>query len=141
MAAHTEKMRVNWIDTDTGGRIHYTAALRYFEVAEHQLMRKLFGSSHWHEEHGLLMPRVHVECDYKAALGYPDEFECTARIIRVGRSSLTYGYEARRPDGEVCLVGKIVAVTLDKHGAVIPLPDALRTVVEGAVQDEVGSIE
>ena len=59
-------------------------------------MCKLFGSSHWHAEHELRMPRVHVERDYKASLGYPDEFECTARIVRVGRSSLTYGYEARR---------------------------------------------
>ena len=29
---HEEKLRVNWVDTDASGRIHYTAALRYFEI-------------------------------------------------------------------------------------------------------------
>ena len=38
---HTERMRVNWVDTDGSGLIHYTAALRYFEVPEHALMRRL----------------------------------------------------------------------------------------------------
>jgi acyl-CoA thioester hydrolase len=42
---HTEQLRVNWIDTDASGRIHYTAALRYFEVAEHGLMREPYGAA------------------------------------------------------------------------------------------------
>jgi acyl-CoA thioesterase FadM len=62
---HTERMRVNWVDTDASGRIHYTAALRYFEVPEHAVMRGVFGD-------GLFeMPRVHVEADYQNELRYP----------------------------------------------------------------------
>ena len=39
---HVQRMRVQWVDTDGSGLIHYTAALRYFEVAEHALVRQLF---------------------------------------------------------------------------------------------------
>ena len=41
MAEHTERMRVGWIDTDAGGRIHFTVAFRWAEAAETGLYRKL----------------------------------------------------------------------------------------------------
>lgn len=37
MRAHTESFRVPFCDTDLSGRIHYTTALRYFEIAENYL--------------------------------------------------------------------------------------------------------
>ena len=125
-------MRVNWVDTDASGLIHYTAALRYFEVAEHALMRKLFENG-GPGERSFGMPRVHVESDYRAALRYPDEFECTARVVTVGRSSVTYGYEARRLDGELCLEGRIVAVGVDASGQSMPLPAPFRKRLEAAI--------
>jgi YbgC/YbaW family acyl-CoA thioester hydrolase len=124
-------MRVNWVDTDASGLIHYTAALRYFEVAEHALMRKLFtgGAA---VERTFLLPRVHVEADYRAALRYPDEFECVARVAAVGRSSVTFSYEVRRMDGVVAIVGRIVAVAVDVSGHSMPLPDAFRDALAAA---------
>ncbi len=35
------KTRIRFIDTDTSGRIHYTAMFRYFESAEIEFMRTL----------------------------------------------------------------------------------------------------
>lgn len=123
---HTERMRVNWVDTDASGLIHYTAALRYFEVPEHALMRSLDFS-------GLLsMPRVHVEADYEAALRYPDEFDCTVEVLRVGRSSVTYGYEIVRLDGVRAIRGRIVAVAVGPDGASMEIPDALRSRLEAS---------
>ena len=133
--SHTEDLRVNWIDTDASGRIHYTAALRYFEVAEHALMRSLFGASGAAGNRSFGLPRVHVEADYAATLTYPDEFQCTARVAAVGRSSVTYGFEARRSrDDVLCLTGKIVAVAIGAEGTSIPLPAEFRDVLEAAVQ-------
>ncbi len=130
---HTEDLRVNWIDTDASGRIHYTAALRYFEVAEHGLMRKLFDGGGDPSSRSFGLPRVHVEADYAAALTYPDEFACSARVTAVGRTSVTYGFEARRrSNGEVCLTGKIVAVAVGPDGASMPLPPEFRDVLERA---------
>lgn len=37
MIAHTEPMWVDWIYIDASGLAHYSAALRYFEVAAHDL--------------------------------------------------------------------------------------------------------
>ncbi len=123
-AEHTERMRVNWVDTDASGRIHYTAALRYFEVAEHALMRRVLGSGA--ADRGFSMPRVHVEADYEAALAYPDEFDCTARVVALGRGSVTFGYEIVRLDGVRAIRGRIVAVAVGADGRPMPLPERFR---------------
>jgi acyl-CoA thioester hydrolase len=122
---HTERMRVQWVDTDASGLIHYTAALRYFEVPEHALMREAFADAG--RERGFMLPRVHVEADYMAPLRYPDEFDCTVRVEAVGTSSVTYAYELVRADGTPCIRGRIVAAAVDAQGRSRPLPEDVRT--------------
>jgi YbgC/YbaW family acyl-CoA thioester hydrolase len=126
---HEEKLRVQWVDTDASGRIHYTAALRYFEVAEHGLMRRLMGGvTPWAQDFGL--PRVHVEADYKLALRFQDEITCSARVAHVGNTSASYAYEIRNLAGEVAIVGKIAVVAVDGLGRPMPLPPPLRSALE-----------
>lgn len=133
MITHTEQLRVAWVDTDASGLIHFSAAMRYFEAAEFGLMRKLIGRAIRPGERGFGLPRVHVECDYSAALRFPDEFECAARVAAVGRTSVTYRFEAhRKSDGVLCLSGKIVAVAVGAEGSAIPLPDEFRGPLEKA---------
>ncbi len=114
MREHTVRQRVAWIDTDTSGRIHYTAAMRYFEQAEHALMREIRAALP--EEPRLNLPRVHVEADYKAALRFEDEVDCTVRITAVGRSSITYAYRVCTLDGAEAVTGRIVAVAIGDDG-------------------------
>ena len=130
---HEEKLRVNWVDTDASGRIHYTAALRYFEIAEHGLMRKLMGGVTMAGNSEFGLPRVHVEADYRVALRYPDEFTCSARVAHVGNTSASYAYEIRNLAGEVCISGKIAVVATDAVGRKIPLPAMLRAALEKAL--------
>ncbi|HTO55206.1 MAG TPA: thioesterase family protein [Myxococcota bacterium] len=130
---HEEKLRVNWVDTDASGRIHYTAALRYFEIAEHGLMRRLMSGQTPAGSADFGLPRVHVEADYKLALRYPDEFTCSARVAHVGTSSASYAYEIRNPAGELCIEGKIVVVATDALGRKQPLPPVLREALQKGV--------
>ena len=119
-------MRVNWVDTDASGMIHYTAALRYFEVPEHALMRSLdLGQL-------LSLPRVHVEADYAVPLRYPDEFDCTVEVARVGRSSITYAFEIRRLDGVRSIHGKIVAVLIGADGTPMEISADWRAKLEAS---------
>ncbi len=113
-----------WVDTDTSGRIHYTAAMRYFEHVEHALMREVYAGVP--EAERLNLPRVHVEADYKEALLFEDEIDCSVRVDAVGRSSITYGYEVHRLDGALAVSGKIIAVAIGKDGRPEEIPDSLR---------------
>ncbi len=133
MITHTEHARVQFIDTDASGRIQYTAAFRHFEAAEHALARRLFDGKLPQDLEIGGFPRVHVEADLKALLTENDAIECTARVVAVGRTSVTYSFETTRADGRMCLTGRIVAVAVGAAGRPMPLPETLRRGFESAL--------
>ena len=120
-AIHVERTRVAWVDTDAGGRIHFTAAFRYAEAAETTLMREagLLGSE-WAD-----FPRRHVQAEYRKVLVFDDELEVRLRVERLGTTSITYAWELRR-DGEVCIEGRHTVVHVDAEGQSAPLPENVR---------------
>ena len=116
-----------WIDTDAGGRIHFTAAFRWAEAAETGLMRSLGLLDDWAD-----YPRRAVEAEYLAVLRFEDEFEVELAPEKVGTSSITYGWEIRRPDGEVCIRGRHTALTVGADGRPAPLTPKVRSALAGA---------
>ena len=60
----TKKIRIQFVDTDASGRIHYSAIFRYFEIMDHDFFRRIGYSYKKIFQLGLDMPRVHVECSY-----------------------------------------------------------------------------
>ena len=76
-----ERLRVAWVDTDAGGRIHFTAVFRYAELAETALRRRLGLLGDWGD-----YPRRHVEADYLAVLRFDDEVEVVLRPKRLGHT-------------------------------------------------------
>ena len=81
--------RIRFVDTDASGRIHYTALFRHFEAAEFEFLRSL-GCSYVSLEGGY--PRVHVECDYLAALRCDDLISTAVTVDRVGGTSFTLAF-------------------------------------------------
>jgi acyl-CoA thioester hydrolase len=120
VAEQIERGRVAWVDTDAGGRIHFTAAFRYAEAAETALMRRLGMLDTWGD-----YPRRHVEAEYVKVLRFEDEFETRLRVDAVGKTSITFGWEIVR-GGEVCVRGNHTVVRVDREGRREVLPDALR---------------
>ena len=122
-----ERRRVAWVDTDAGGRIHFTAAFRWAEAAEHDLVV------------GFALPgidiadfpRRHVEAEYRGVLRFDDEIEVRLRAERVGRTSITYAWRILR-GGELCIVGRHTVVHVDGAGRAAPVPDGLRAALRGA---------
>ncbi len=117
---HVERTRVAWVDTDAGGRIHFTAAFRFAELAETGLRRSLGLLGDWAD-----YPRRRVEADFHAVLRFEDEIEVRIRPERVGRTSITYAWEIVR-DGEVCVDGRHTVVHVDGDGRPAPLPELVR---------------
>jgi len=119
-AQHTEHLRIAWVDTDAGGRIHFTAAFRWAEAAETGLARKLGVLGRWGS-----YPRRHVEAEFLKVLVFEDEIEVRLRVERVGRTSITYAWEIVK-DGEPYVVGNHTVVLVDEEGRPEPLPDDVR---------------
>ena len=117
---HVERTRVAWVDTDAGGRIHFTAVFRWAEAAETSLLRSLGLLDEWGD-----FPRRAVEAEYLAVLRFEDEIEIDLRPAHVGTTSVSYEWEIRR-DGEMCIRGRHTVVHVDADGRPAPLPEALR---------------
>ncbi|MFN2468523.1 MAG: acyl-CoA thioesterase [Gaiellaceae bacterium] len=120
-AEHVERRRVSWIDTDAGGRIHFTAAFRWAEAAETELMRAAgLLDREWAD-----YPRRHVEADYRRVLVFDDEIDVRIRADRLGATSITYAWTVAR-GGEICIEGRHTVVHVDREGRPAALPERVR---------------
>jgi acyl-CoA thioester hydrolase len=115
-----ERLRVAWVDTDAGGRIHFSNAFRWAEVAETSLMRRLGMLDGWGD-----YPRKHAEAEFHRVLRFEDEIEVWLRVARIGRTSITYAWTIER-DGEVCVSGRHTVVNVDRDGRPEPLSEEVR---------------
>ncbi len=127
MPEHRETMRVRWVDTDASGRIHFTAAFRYFEVAEFELLRAL-GLPKGALGADVGFPRVAVSATYKKALRVDDVIEVQIRVGRVGNSSITYEHRVFH-QGELAIEGQVTAVAVGADGRSLSIPEPLRKVL------------
>lgn len=110
--------QVAWADTDASGRIHFTAALRWVENAEHSLYREL----------GLEVgayPRRSVSAEYIRPLAAGDRFTVQLKAERIGRSSIAWAWTVSVEDGPA-ITGTFGVVHVGRDGRSAPVPDVLR---------------
>ena len=135
------RVRVSFADVDSSQRIHFTAMFRYFEVAEHELMRAI-GQPYATMLYESAFPRVHLECDFRGAVLYDDQLDVEARVDRVGTSSWTVVFTARYADapdaragaepGQVVAEGKMTIVAMHAQSQrAQPIPETLRKALAG----------
>ncbi len=131
MTPFTHRVRVAFVDTDASGRIHFTAMFRYFEAAELEFLRSL--GFCYRDAPDIGFPRVKVECEYRAAIGFDDELDITVKVKRVGTSSYTLAFTTWK--GDVASAnGSIVVVCVGRPGRAQPLPDVLRTALRNSME-------
>ena len=124
MVSHVEKLRVRWVDTDAAGRIHYTAAFRYFEAAEWELFRHVGLPLRGHEQE-FGFPRIEVKATFHAPLYVDDEIAVHIRPERIGNSSITFVLEVFKEDTR-CISGTVTSVFIGPDGRPIPVPQRIR---------------
>lgn len=121
---------VRWEDIDAAGIINYQAYLRFFGLAETELLRSC-GLSYkiLSEELGLWLPRVHVECDFRAPVTLDELLVVETYFAKIGETSIHLAFEATRKEqpGAVVATGKYVLVTV-RRGDFQPVavPDVVR---------------
>lgn len=120
MVEHVERTRVAWVDTDAGGRIHFTAAFRWAELAETAVRRRLGLLDGWGA-----YPRRRVEAEFLKVLVFEDEIDIRIRPERLGQTSITWAFEISR-GGELCVRGSMVVVHVDREGRPVPLTEEER---------------
>jgi len=121
---------VRWEDIDAAGIINYQAYLRFFALAEAELLRSAGLTYRFLVETlGIWLPRVRVECDFHKPVRLDELLAVEAYFSRVGRTSLHLQFEVRRRDRpeELVATGRyaLVCVRQEDFGKV-PVPDEMR---------------
>ena len=143
MHEHRIRRRVEYVDTDMSGIVHFSRFLVFMENAEHSFLRAAGAGVHWRDADGreIAWPRVAVSCDYLSPARYGDELEIRVRVVRKGTRSLTYGLEVLR-DGATLARGKMTCaccVLNDPSGIkAIPIPAEIADRIEEAHPREEG---
>jgi len=126
-------LRVRYMEVDAQGVVFNGWYLTYFDEAVSEFLRATGAGYAEMKAMGLDFQLVHAELDWKAGLRWRDEFTVAVWTAKVGQTSLTLDFEARRA-GEVTCAAQIVYVIVASDGSgKRPVPSALRTALEEAV--------
>lgn len=127
--------RVRFVDTDASGRIHYTAMLRFFEVAENEYLRAIGMEYARMEDAATSFPRAYVDCNYTGAVRDDDEVDIAVETERVGRTSFTLAFRSTI-SGKPVAHGRIVIVCMDTGSQKArPLPESLAKVLRSQLPE------
>jgi acyl-CoA thioester hydrolase len=135
------KRLVEFGDTDMAGIVHFAKFFHYMEAAEHALLRSLgFSVSMEWEGTPIGLPRVAASCDYIKPARFEDELEVCVLVRRLGRSSITYGFDVLRgaetiAHGQITVVCCVTAPGRKMEAIDIPAP--LRAKLEPFIQSPV----
>ena len=133
------RITVRFGDADPAGLVYYPVIFHYFHAAMEEFIYARTGTTYARliAEGRLGFPTVKVETEFFAPLVYGDEALIEVSVSRVGKSSVTFEYAARRAsDGLLCARSRQVqaATNLDTRRAV-PIPDELRRAFAAATPE------
>lgn len=123
------QQRVRWSDCDPLGIIWYGAYLKYFEVAEHEMMRAAgLPFETLRVDRGVQIPRKAFQVEFHSPAQMDELLEVQVGVAKIGNTSLTFRYEvynaqthAHRASATLTVVN-VVKETIEKR----PIPDWLR---------------
>lgn len=108
--------RVEFVDTDLAGIMHFSNFFRLMERTEHAFLRTMGGSVHMQTPDGIIgWPRVAASCEYRQPLRFEDEVEIVLTVREKKARSVTYDFSFQRGGTEVAKGSMTaVCVAIDK---------------------------
>jgi acyl-CoA thioester hydrolase len=125
MHEYRTRRRVEFSDTDAGGIAHFARFFVFMETAEHELLRALGinpGAGRGADGRLVGWPRVAASCEFLSPVRFGDELDIHLRVLRVGRTSLTFGF-ALSHGGTPVALGRTTTVC-----AVLDAPDGIQPI-------------
>ncbi len=133
--------RVEFVDTDMAGIVHYSNFFRFMEAAEVDFLqsRGLSVALPWRDKK-LGLPRVSAQCDFLRPAYFEDILDIDVTLKNVGRKSIAYGFEISRA-GEVLARGQVTCVCCLVLGPrqieSIEIPEEIRALLLGPGKTQV----
>ena len=99
--------RVRFSETDMMGNAHHANHIRWFECARCAYLREAGVDLFELMDEGILFPIKHVSCEYIDNIYFDDVIEIQARLTKLSRAQMVYGYRiVRQSDGHLLATGE-----------------------------------
>jgi acyl-CoA thioester hydrolase len=135
------RLRVRYAETDAQGIVFNAHYLTYFDTAIYEYLRSLpFDYQAHTKNRGQDFHTVKVVVEFHRPCRFDDEIDVCVRVLRRGRSSLTFQIEIFLKGGEDLLAsGQVIWVNTDQESATsVRLPEELVEMIklrEGRTSD------
>ena len=109
-------LKIRFGDIDRAGIVYYPRFLHYFHVGLEEFFGQELGVEYpvLINEHRIGLPTVHLETDFSRPLRYGDLIEVEVSVLKIGRSSITFGYRVfKQGENEPWIKGHNVTVCVD----------------------------
>lgn len=133
---HFESIATRWMDNDVYGHLNNVVHYSLFDTAVNRMLIEAGALDiHAGAVIGLV---VHTQCHYFESLAFPQTVHAGIRVEQLGRSSVRYGIGLFGGDAATtAAIGQFTHVYVDRATRrPVPLPDALRGVLEPLVRPE-----
>jgi len=114
--AFRSQLKIRFGDIDRAGIVYYPRFMHYFHVALEEFFSGELGIEYHAvvETHRIGLPTVHLESDFSRPFSYGDDIEVEVSLLKVGRSSITFGYRVfKQGESDPRITGHNVTVCLD----------------------------
>ncbi|MGV7223671.1 MAG: acyl-CoA thioesterase [Nitrospinales bacterium] len=109
-------INVCFSDIDNAGIVYYPRFMHYFHLAMEAFFASVLGISYAAVLHkrNLSLPTVHLESDFHRKMKYGDRIDMEVRVIKIGKSSISWGYRGylNGEEKEIVVEGGNVTVCL-----------------------------
>jgi 4-hydroxybenzoyl-CoA thioesterase len=121
MPAFVTHLPVRFADIDHAGIVYFPRFFHFFHVAFEEMWRDKLGARAYVDlldKDRVGFPAVRAECDYRSPLRFGDVAELELRVLRLGRTSVTFGYRVYRAaepphERRLAAEGKTVSAIVD----------------------------
>ena len=129
-------LKVRFGDIDNAGIVYYPRFVHYFHVALEEFFNtelridyaKVF------QKHRIAFPTVHLETDFRQRLHHGDRIEVEVKVLKIGRTSIAWGYTTYKTGAPDIVVAEghnvTVCLNLDTFTKA-EIPDWLYQALEG----------
>jgi 4-hydroxybenzoyl-CoA thioesterase len=138
--AFRSKLKIRFGDIDRAGIVYYPRFMHYFHVALEEFFAAELGVQYHAivDTHRIGLPTVHLESDFSRPFNYGDNVEVEVRVLKIGRTSVTFGYRVfKKGEIDPRIVAHNVTVCLDMDSfRKMEFPDWLRQILEAQVREK-----
>jgi YbgC/YbaW family acyl-CoA thioester hydrolase len=124
------KRRVQFVDTDLAGVLHFSNYYRLMEEVECAFWRSLGMSTVGRDpDPQVSWPRVSSSCEYLSPARFEEELDLALSIVEIGETSISWAVEFRRGSERIArgrMTSVCCAMTEDGFGPTA-IPEAIRS--------------